>query len=69
MKILFLIHPIAKSPFPGFGDTGAWGMPPLALGYIAALTPSSWQIKIVDEYLDKLDVQEHFDLVGISTIP
>ncbi|MFC1497844.1 B12-binding domain-containing radical SAM protein [Verrucomicrobiota bacterium] len=67
MRKLLLIHPCSQSQFSGFGDTAAWGMPPLALGYVAALTPPSWKIKIVDEYTDKLDLNEKVDLVGIST--
>ncbi|MGA1825528.1 MAG: B12-binding domain-containing radical SAM protein [bacterium] len=43
-------------------------MPPLGLGYVAALTPQDWQIKIVDEHVDTLSVgEEKPDLVGIST--
>ncbi|MDY6932670.1 MAG: radical SAM protein [Spirochaetota bacterium] len=67
MKKLLLIHPVPKEMTQGYGDTEAWGMPPLALGYIAALTPSDWHIKIVDEYVEKLDINEKPDLVGITS--
>jgi radical SAM superfamily enzyme YgiQ (UPF0313 family) len=68
MKKLLLINPKMRSLVAGFGDTQAWGMPPLALGYVAALTPSNWEIKIVDEYMDKLDLEESADLVGLSAV-
>ena len=66
MKLL-LIHPRTLSKFSGFGDTAAWGMPPLALGYVAALTPSEWDVRIVDEYCDVIDFEEDCDFVGIAT--
>ena len=68
MRKLLLIHPGTRSPFAGFGDTAAWGMPPLALAQVAALTPDTWAARVVDEYVEKIDPQEEdADLVGIST--
>ncbi|NQT71963.1 MAG: B12-binding domain-containing radical SAM protein [Chloroflexi bacterium] len=54
---LILINPTLYNPFPGF--------PPLALGYIAALTPDHWDIEIIDENFDVATFKE-CDLVGIT---
>jgi radical SAM superfamily enzyme YgiQ (UPF0313 family) len=43
-------------------------VPPLALGVIAGLTPSGWEIKIVQEPLDVVNYDEPADLVGISAV-
>lgn len=67
MKNLLLIHPATRSNLAGFGDVGAWRMPPLCLAYVAALTPSDWDIKIVDEYIEPVDMNAEVDLVGITT--
>lgn len=67
MKKLLLIHPSTRSGTAGFAQGNAWHMPPLALGYVAALTPDDWDIKIVDEYVTPLDPAEDADLVGITS--
>ncbi len=41
-------------------------MPPLGLGYVAALTPGDWDVKIVDEYIEKINLDKKPDLVGIT---
>jgi radical SAM superfamily enzyme YgiQ (UPF0313 family) len=66
MKKLLLIHPLPRSGETSFSETEAWGMPPLNLGYVAALTPNDWHIKIVDEYVEKINLSEKPDLVGIT---
>ena len=38
----------------------------LALPTIAALTPPGFDIKIIDENVEEINFDEHFDLVGIS---
>lgn len=44
-------------------------IPPLSLGYVAALTPPGWEIRIVDENLQLADNLEWKpDLVGITTL-
>lgn len=43
---LILVNPTLANPFPGFH--------PLALGYIAALTPAHWDIEIIDENFDSI---------------
>jgi radical SAM superfamily enzyme YgiQ (UPF0313 family) len=39
---------------------------PLALPYLAALTPSDWQVKLVDELLEDVPFDEPADLVAIT---
>ena len=63
MKKLLLINPVGQisggllSRFTTF--------PPLSLAYVAALTPSNWEVKIADENFGKF-VFEEADLVGIT---
>lgn len=39
---------------------------PLNLGMLAALTPPDIEVSVVDEVVEKVDFDEHVDLVGIS---
>ena len=63
MKSLLLINPVGRksglllSKFSTFS--------PLGLAYVAAVTPSNWVVKIVDENFDKFEF-EAADLVGIT---
>jgi len=63
MKKLILINPVGQrsglllSPFSVFQ--------PLSLAYIAAVTPSDWDVKIVDENFEMFEF-ESADLVGIT---
>jgi radical SAM superfamily enzyme YgiQ (UPF0313 family) len=41
--------------------------PPIGLGIVAALTPSDWQVEIIDENFGRFDYQEA-DLVGITAL-
>ena len=41
---------------------------PLALPTLAALTPSDHTVKIIDEEVEEIDFDEHFDLVGITAM-
>lgn len=62
MKKLLLINPVGhKSGFLLSRST----IPPLSLAYIASLTPSDWQVKILDENFDDFKF-EVADLVGIT---
>jgi radical SAM superfamily enzyme YgiQ (UPF0313 family) len=64
MKKLLLINPISRrsglllSRFSTFS--------PLGLAYVAALTPSNWEVKIADENFNAFDFEEA-DLVGITS--
>jgi radical SAM superfamily enzyme YgiQ (UPF0313 family) len=40
---------------------------PLALPYLAALTPADWDITLVDEILQPVDLDAPYDLVAITT--
>ena len=39
---------------------------PIGLATVAALTPSDWQIRIVDENIEAIDFDVGTDVVGIS---
>ncbi|MFN8608989.1 MAG: radical SAM protein [Vulcanimicrobiota bacterium] len=41
-------------------------VPPLGLASVAALTPSHWQIKIVDENVEPINWDEPADIVGVG---
>lgn len=43
-------------------------IPPLSLATLAALTPSNFEMKIVDENVSKLNFNEEVDLVAISSM-
>ncbi|HSJ53647.1 MAG TPA: cobalamin-dependent protein, partial [Anaerolineae bacterium] len=47
---------------------GAISMEPLALAYVAALTPPHWQVRIVDEVADELPGDLEPDLVGLTSL-
>lgn len=63
MKKLLLINPVSRrsglllSRFSTFS--------PMALAYVAAVTPSNWEVKIADENFSELEFEEA-DLVGIT---
>ena len=66
MKTLLLISPLASHSLMG-GDF-FFRMPCLGLLKVAALTPSDWQVKIVDEKVEPLDLNQKADLVGITAV-
>ncbi len=66
MKRLLLIAPLAKNSLMG-GDF-FFRMPCLGLLKVAALTPPDWEVNIVDEKVELLDLGEDADLVGITTM-
>lgn len=63
MKKLLLINPVGRKS--GYLLSRSTTFPPLSLGYVAALTPDNWQIKIIDENFDNFHFEEA-DLVGIT---
>ncbi len=66
MKRLLLIAPnVNRSLMTG----GAmFRLPNLGLLRVAALTPPDWDVKIVDEKIEPLDLNEPADLVGITAM-
>jgi radical SAM superfamily enzyme YgiQ (UPF0313 family) len=63
MKKLILINPVGRRS--GYLLNKFSTFPPLSLAYVAAITPSDWSVKIVDENFDAF-VFEEADLVGIT---
>jgi radical SAM superfamily enzyme YgiQ (UPF0313 family) len=64
-KKLVLINPVNKLR-EGFAINILSRYPPLSLGIIASLTPSDWEIKILDENFEKAEYCEA-DLVAITS--
>jgi radical SAM superfamily enzyme YgiQ (UPF0313 family) len=63
MKKLLLINPVGRKS--GYLLSKFSTFSPLGLAYVAALTPSSWEVKIADENHDEFEFEEA-DLVGIT---
>lgn len=66
MKRLLLIAPLAPGSLMG-GDF-FFRLPGLGLLKLAALTPPPWEVVIIDEKLEPLDLGQEADLVGISVM-
>jgi radical SAM superfamily enzyme YgiQ (UPF0313 family) len=66
MKRLLLISSLSKKSLMGGGFF--FRMPCLGLLKVAALTPSDWQVTIVDEKVEPLDLNLEADLVGITAM-
>jgi radical SAM superfamily enzyme YgiQ (UPF0313 family) len=66
MKRLLLISPLSRNSLMG-GDF-FFRMPSLGLLKVAALTPPHWQVTIIDEKVESLDLDQEADLVGITTM-
>ena len=66
MKRLLLIAPLAKNSLMGGGFF--FRMPGLGLLKVAALTPPNWQVTIIDEKVESLDLSQAADLVGITAM-
>jgi len=63
MKKLLLINPVGRRS--GYMLSKASMFQPLNLSYVAAVTPSHWEVKIADENMDTFQFEEA-DLVGIT---
>jgi len=63
-KTLLLINPVSQLR-PGFHINKVTRNQPLSLGIIAALTPSHWKLRIIDENFRKFRYYEA-DLVGLT---
>ena len=66
MKRLLLISPLSRKSLMGTGSL--FRLPCLGLLKVAALTPPDWQVSIVDEKVESLDLAQAADLVGITTL-
>lgn len=66
MNRLLLISPLSRKSLMGGGFF--FRMPCLGLLKVAALTPPDWQVSIVDEKVEPLDLEHEADLVGITTM-
>ncbi len=65
-KKLLLINPVNQS-MPGYSGSMNSRLQPLGLGIVAALTPSEFYVKLIDENLESFQYEEA-DLVGISAL-
>ena len=65
-KKLLLVYPAPQLEWLKMSGLEMWAGPPLGLAYVAAATPDHWEIEIVDEYVDRIDLAADYDLVGIS---
>ena len=63
MKKLLLINPVGRKSGTLLSKFSTF--PPLSLAYVAAVTPSNWEIRILDENFDQSEFEEA-DLVGIT---
>lgn len=63
---LTLISPLASKSFLG-GDF-YFRLPYLGLLKVAALTPPDWDVSIVDEKVESLDLTQDANLVGITAM-
>ena len=66
MKKLLLIAPNVKNSLMAGGMM--FRLPNLGLLRVAALTPPDWEVKIVDEKIEPLDLNQSADFVGITTM-
>ncbi len=64
MPTLTLIQPLFENAEL---DRNQRTLYPLGLGYLAAYCPDHWQVRLVDEQIDRVDLDAPTDLVGIST--
>ena len=63
MKKLLLVNPVGQAS--GYLLSRFSTVPPLSLAYVAAVTPTDWEVKIADENFGRLELEDA-DLVGIS---
>ena len=66
MKRLLLISPLSRKSLMGAGLF--FRLPCLGLLKVAALTPPGWDVTIVDEKIEPLDLEQPADLVGITAM-
>ena len=56
MKKLLLVNPVGQAS--GYLLSKFSTVSPLSLAYIAAVTPSDWEVKIADENFGRLEVED-----------
>lgn len=66
MKKLLLISPLTSRSL--LGADFYFRMPTLGLLKVAAATPEEWSVRIVDEKVEPLDLDQPVDLVGITAM-
>jgi radical SAM superfamily enzyme YgiQ (UPF0313 family) len=66
MKKLLLISPLSSRSL--MGSNFFFRMPHLGMLKVAALTPPGWECELIDEKVEKLDLQKEADLVGITSM-
>ncbi len=66
MKRLLLISPLSRKSL--MGRDFFFRLPSLGLLKVAALTPPGWQVRIIDEKIEPLDLDQEADLVGITAM-
>jgi radical SAM superfamily enzyme YgiQ (UPF0313 family) len=66
IKKLLLINPVEKADV-NISDVPVLRFPPLSLAYIAALTPSDWDINIIDENIEPFTFEDA-DIVGLTAM-
>src|SRR3989304_5371058 len=66
MKRLLLISPLSTKSMLG-GDF-YFRLPYLGLLKVASLTPPDWQLSIIDEKVEALDLKQDADIVGITSM-
>jgi radical SAM superfamily enzyme YgiQ (UPF0313 family) len=66
---LLLINPAMKAGGRRVPNAGGLAtMEPLALAYVAALTPPRWQVRLVDEVLEEIPAGDEPDLVALTSL-
>lgn len=65
-KRLLLISPIGERGL--LGSDFYFRMPNLGLLKVASLTPPDWEVLIIDEKVESLDLELRADLIGITTM-
>jgi len=58
MPRLLLINPVGRKS--GYLLSRFSTFSPLALAYVAALTPANWEVKIIDENFDEFEFEEPY---------
>jgi radical SAM superfamily enzyme YgiQ (UPF0313 family) len=66
MKRLLLISPLA--PRSLLGADFYYRIPCLSLLRVAALTPPGWEVRVLDEKVERIDCEQDADLVGITAM-